>query len=52
MERFKERLAIALAWALPKRLAYWALVRVSTNGEMGNPGETRALDAAKRWRAA
>lgn len=51
-ERLKEKLAIAVAWALPRRIAYWAFIRVSTNGEQGNPGETKALDAANRWRRA
>ena len=52
MERTKEKIAIALAWALPRRVAYWAFIRVTTSGEQGNPGETRAIDAAKRWSAA
>jgi hypothetical protein len=52
MERLKEKLAIAVAWALPRRIAYWAFIRVTTHGERGNPGETKAIDAAKRWSAA
>ena len=51
MDRLKEKLAIAIAWALPRRIAYWAFIRVTTYREPGNPGETKALDAAARWSA-
>jgi hypothetical protein len=39
MERFKERLAIKIAWLLPRRVAMWAMVRVAahaTTGKWGN----------------
>jgi hypothetical protein len=49
MERLIEKLAIAVAWALPRRVAYWAFIRVATFNEAGNPGETTASTAAKRW---
>lgn len=52
MERLKERIWIKLAWLLPRDLAKWAFIRVSTHGEQGNPGDTRALDALNRWGAA
>jgi hypothetical protein len=49
---FGEWLAIKLAWLLPRRVAYWAFIRVSTYRETENPGDTTALVAAKRWNAA
>ncbi len=47
---WKERFYIWLAWRLPKELARWTFVRVATFNEMGTPGETKCLDALKRWR--
>jgi hypothetical protein len=44
-----ERLIIAVAWLLPRRLAYWAFVRVATNNCEGNPGEQRVLEPMERW---
>ncbi len=54
MERFKERLAIALAWLLPRRLAYWAFIRVSTHASTGqwgyeSPAELPLTKIAARW---
>jgi hypothetical protein len=54
MERFKEKIAIAVAWALPRRVAYWAMIRVAahaTTGQFGNtsPSELDYEIMAKRW---
>ena len=52
MERFKEKMAIAVAWALPRRIAYWAFIRVTTEGCEGNPSDQAVTDIQKRWSAA
>lgn len=44
-----EKFWIWLAWKLPRALAKWAFLRVSTNGEEGNPNDTKAGDALRRW---
>jgi hypothetical protein len=54
MERLKERIKIAIAWALPRDIAYWALVRVAahaTAGEWGDqhPDTVSVMDAMDRW---
>lgn len=54
MERFKEKLAMKLAWLMPKRLAYWCAIRVgahATTGQYGNTvvPELPFMDALKRW---
>lgn len=54
MERLKERIAIAIAWALPKRIAYWCAMRVGANATQGqySSQEVPALsfmDAVRRW---
>lgn len=54
MERLKERIAIKLAWLLPRRLAYWAMIRVAAHATTGRFGNTSPDDLdyekmAKRW---
>lgn len=54
LERMKEKLAIAIAWALPRRVAYWSMIRVASHASTGQFGDTNptALDyetIAKRW---
>lgn len=54
IERIKERICIVIAWALPKRLAYWAAVRVCSYATVGEWSsqivpELKAMDALKRW---
>ena len=56
-DRLIEKLCIAIAWALPKRLAYWCAIRVishATTGEYGSQivPELQAMDALKRWETA
>jgi hypothetical protein len=50
----KDRLAIAAAWLLPHRLAYWAFVRVAANATMPPYGDQvvpalTCIDAMGRW---
>lgn len=42
------------AWILPRRLVYWAAIRLIAYGTVGKYGKTvvpefRAMDALKRW---
>lgn len=48
----KERLTVWLAGLLPRSLAYWALIRVATEGCEGNPCEQQCIEPAKRWTSA
>jgi hypothetical protein len=53
-ERLKERIAIKIAWLLPRRVALWAMIRVgshATTGQWGNtcPGELTYGDMHDRW---
>lgn len=45
----KERVTIWLSHLLPRRLAYWAFIRVATEGCEGNPCEQSCYEPAKRW---
>ena len=45
----KEKLAIAIAWALPRRIAYWAFIRVATEGSNEYPAEQKVDEIMKRW---
>jgi hypothetical protein len=52
--RFRERLAIAIAWRLPKRVVMWAALRLVAHATMGpwstqEVSELTAMDALKRW---
>lgn len=49
-----DRFVMWLAWRLPRRLAYWAAIRVAahaTTGEYGttDPNELNVMDALDRW---
>ncbi len=51
---FQEKVWIAIAWRLPRKLAYWAAVRVmvhATQGPYSNQvvPDLYAMDALKRW---
>lgn len=53
-EQWAEKLAMKIAWLLPKRVVMWAYVRVgahATTGEYGNTvvPELSMMDALKRW---
>jgi hypothetical protein len=54
MERFKEKLAIKIAWLLPRRIALWAMVRVASYASTGPWGNEHpdSIDFKKmhdRW---
>lgn len=54
MNRLHEKIVMAIAWALPRRIAYWCAIRVMAHATTGQWGhlETPALlatDALKRW---
>lgn len=38
-----------LAYRLPRRLAYWAFIRVQTFNCQGNPAERAAPDSMDAW---
>lgn len=49
-----EKVAMWLAWRLPRQVAYWAAIRVAahaTQGQWSNQvvPELTAMDALKRW---
>jgi hypothetical protein len=49
-----DRLWIAIAWALPRRLAYWCAIRVCAEATQGKWSDQvvpdlTAMDALKRW---
>jgi len=53
-ERQKEKLAVFIAWRLPRRLVLWCAIRVgahATQGQYSNQvvPELLFMDAIKRW---
>ena len=49
MSQYLERLAIWLAWRLPRRLAYWAYVRVAPEGADDYPADQSVVEPMQRW---
>jgi len=52
--RFKEAVPRKIAWLLPKKVAYWATLRVMANATTGQYSdqivpELTAMDVLKRW---
>ncbi len=47
--RRRDRAVMWLAWRLPRRLAYWATIRVAVHEYGGNPGERPVENALKGW---
>jgi hypothetical protein len=50
----KEKLLIAIAWAMPRSIVYWCSVRLMANATTGKFSsqivpELTALDALQRW---
>lgn len=50
----KEKLAIWIAWRLPKRLVMWCAIRLIANATQGEYSsqivpELSAMDALQRW---
>lgn len=55
-EEVAEKLCKWAAWRLPRRLAYWAAVRVAAHATTGEHGDTvvpelTAVEALRRWEA-
>lgn len=49
-----EKIVIAIAWSLPKRLVYWCSIRLMSSATVGRWSgqvvpDLTALDALKRW---
>lgn len=49
-----ERALMAIAWRLPRSIAYWAAIRVMAHATTGKHGNTlvpelRATEAIERW---
>ncbi|GLV28181.1 hypothetical protein TomTYG75_07050 [Sphingobium sp. TomTYG75] len=54
MERFKERLAIRIAWLMPRWLVMWCAIRVGAHATTGQWGsqvvpDLKFMDALQRW---
>lgn len=54
LEKLRERLAMAVAWKMPRWLVYWCSIRLmahATTGEHENQivPELTGMDALKRW---
>lgn len=54
MARISEGVVMAVVWALPRRIIYWAVVRAlahATTGKWGNeePGRVTGFDMMERW---
>ena len=52
--RRRERLAMWIAWHLPRWLAYWCFVRVAAHATTGEwsgtvPGSLDIMEAMRRW---
>lgn len=52
--KLTERLATWLAWRMPRKVAYWASIRVMAHATQGQYGHQEvpallAVDALKRW---
>jgi hypothetical protein len=50
----REKLAMRLAWLLPRWVAYWAAIRVGAHATQGKWGSTEVpalpfMEALKRW---
>lgn len=50
----KEKIKMAIAWAMPNWLVYWCSVRLMANATTGKytsqvVPELKAIDALKRW---
>lgn len=54
LAKLLERAVIKAAWALPRRVAYWATIRVGANATTGRYGnqivpELTFTEALQRW---
>ena len=44
-----EQWAIAVSWRLPRMIAFWAFVRVATDGCENNPADQTVKEVMDRW---
>lgn len=56
-DEMKEKIAVKIAWVLPKSIVYWCSIRLmahATQNEYSNQivPELSAMDALQRWRSA
>ena len=55
MYGFRDRLAMAVAWRLPRRLIYWVLVRAGSLHRDGVPadwpGDRRVEELMREWQS-
>ena len=54
MHRLREKITMALAWALPRKIVYWCAIRVIAHATQGKYGLTvvpdlTAMEALRRW---
>lgn len=54
IEKTSEKIWVAIAWALPRKLVYWASIRLMSAATVGKYSsqvvpELSAMDALKRW---
>lgn len=54
LRKAKEKIAIKIAWALPKYLVMWCAIRIISYATVGKYGSTivpelGAMDALQRW---
>lgn len=49
--RIAEKVVTWIAWRLPRSVAYWAYVRVATEGANEYPGDQKVYEPMQRWRA-
>jgi len=54
MRNLAEKIWITIAWAVPKRLAYWCAIRVGAHATQGPYSDQivpdlKFMDALKRW---
>ena len=53
-DQFKEKAIMKIVWSLPKKIIYWAAIRLMAHATTGKYGHTvapelGAMDALRRW---
>ncbi len=48
-EEWLARSAIWVAWLLPRRVAYWATIRLAVEGTEDYPGDRPVIEVLKSW---
>jgi hypothetical protein len=54
LSKLRQKIWMKLAWKMPRKLAYWASIRVISNATVGTYSDQivpdlKALDALQRW---